>query len=108
MLSIEEATYFIPDHLMNIEEAHQWLGLPLPQAKIYKKIYGLNTFPVAERMSIVTFLKKALTSIDKKKVEYIIYAHTAQVTSPFGNSVLADIKRELSLDNIHCFFDVIE
>jgi 3-oxoacyl-[acyl-carrier-protein] synthase III len=105
MLSIENAAYYVPDHLEYVEEASTWLGITTMQAKIYKRVFGLNTFPVANGLLTRNLVKKALqktlmgNTVDFNSIKLIIHAHTGQVLSPFGTSVVNDIRNEFNLKN---------
>lgn len=105
MLSLENATYAIPDKLVKITEAYKWLGLTKEQAKIYQRLFGLETFPCVENENLSHLLKKAIdqlfveTKINPLSIKYIIHAHTAQVLCPFGASIVSEIRKHYQLDN---------
>jgi 3-oxoacyl-[acyl-carrier-protein] synthase-3 len=105
MLSIQNAAYAIPDKLIKIVSAYEWLGLTKEQAKIYQRLFGLETFPCVDGKNLTHFLIKSIdelfqkTTIDPLSIKYIIHAHTAQVLCQFGKSIVAEVKKHYQLNN---------
>jgi len=124
MLSIENAAYYVPNNFQSIEDASSWFGITPLQAKIYKRVFGLNTFPVADKLFAEDLVKKTLYnllsdgSVNFDSIKLIIHAHTGQVLCPFGESVINNIRNEFymndalyigtSLNNCTSIFDAFE
>ena len=40
MLSIDDVVYYIPDHKLDVLSSAEKLGITIPQAKAFSRIYG--------------------------------------------------------------------
>lgn len=99
-LCIEKASYFVPNHFLDIENSSEWLGITSMEAKIYKRLMGLGTVPVANGFSNYELIRQALLKIPElESIKLIIYAHTSQVVNKFGNSNARDIRNEFNLNH---------
>ena len=109
MLSIEEASYFVPKTRLRIEESLERFSLKKMQARVLSTFYGLNEIPCAEGMSVVELIRKPIedllfkTEIKKSQIKYVIHAHTANVITRFGRSVIREAVKELGLDGAVVF-----
>lgn len=109
MLSIEDACYFVPKTRLKVEDSLDRFALKKIQAKVFSTFYGLNEVPCADGMSIVELIRKPVedllvkTKINKHQVKYIIHAHTANVITRFGRSVIREVAQELRLDDCVVF-----
>ncbi len=80
-------------------------GITPSQAKIYQRVFGLRTFPVATNLLTQNLIKNALQkilvadAIDFNSIKLIIHAHTGQVLCPFGTSVVNGIRKEFNFHN---------
>lgn len=109
MLHMNDATYFIPDTYLDVEEAGKLLDLDEAHIKVYKKIYGIEKIPIASGIRFSDFVKRPIeeliqkNKLDKKSIKYLIHCHTAKIIVPFGDSLIRQVKNELELDEAIAF-----
>lgn len=105
MLTIQAASYFIPQTRLKIENSLERFNLTKAQARVFSTFYGLQEIPYAEGMSMVELLAQSVesllrkTNIDKQKIKYIIHSHTAKVITRFGRSVIREVQQALGLES---------
>lgn len=109
MLSVEYATQFIPPNLIDIESAANWLGITQTEAKVFKRIYGLQTIPIAKNTSTFELIKYSIEKLitnycfDPNSIKLIIHVHTAQIIAPFGISIVNQIKNYFKFNQATAF-----
>lgn len=105
MLYMNDASYYIPDTYLDVEQAGEILGLSKEHIKVYRKIYGIEKIPAAHGMPFVEFITQpvekllATNNINKTDIKYLIHCHTAKVINPFGYSIVRKIKQHLQLES---------
>lgn len=104
MLAIKQAAYAVGDNILSIKQSAGWLGLSNHQAKIYERLFGLEYFACANNISLKDLILQVTDKVViTKNIKFIIHAHTAQVVCEFGQSLIADIRHELGLEEAQYF-----
>ena len=109
MLYINDATCFIPNNYLEIEQASRLLNFDKNQTKVYKQLYGIEKIPCAANIKLIELIKNPIidlikqNQLDKKAIKYLIHCHTAKVLTPFGDSIVRQVKEELGLDETIAF-----
>lgn len=109
MLSIQEASYFIPETRLKVEESLERFSLSKSQAKIFSTFYGLQEIPCAEGVSMVDLIYQSIndlllkSKVNKSDIKYIIHSHTAKVITRFGKSVIREVQEKLGLNDAVVF-----
>ncbi len=109
MLYINDASCYIPDSYLDVEQAGELLGLSREHIKVYKKIYGIEKIPTARDLPFAEFIRRPVekllekNKIRKADIKYLIHCHTAKVINPFGYSIVRKIKKDLQLESAVAF-----
>jgi 3-oxoacyl-[acyl-carrier-protein] synthase-3 len=101
-LAIAAVEHFIPETYVTIEEQYTNYGLTAAETKVFTRFYGINKIP-ASAMSMQEMLVKVarplLKNIDVKKIQFVIIARTAPVTTPIGKTLNHSVCAELGLSH---------
>src|SRR5437867_4459030 len=103
MLYMNDASYFVPESYIDVEQAGELLGISREHIKVYKKIYGIEKIPAARDIPFAEFVRRPVeklletNNIRKADIKYLIHCHTAKVINPFGYSIVRKIKQDLQL-----------
>jgi 3-oxoacyl-[acyl-carrier-protein] synthase-3 len=103
MLHINDICAYIPDIFVTVEESLDRLEISKSQARVYKKIYGLEKIPLALDMNAAELIKRPVAelitknNLDKRQIKFLIHTHTARVLTPFGMSAIRQVQQELDL-----------
>jgi 3-oxoacyl-[acyl-carrier-protein] synthase-3 len=109
MLSIKDASYFVPLTRLKIADSLERFSLEKIQARVFSTFYGLDEVPCAHKMTVIELIKKPIedllnkTKIPKQHIKYVIHAHTAKVITRFGRSVVREVAEALELKNSLAF-----
>lgn len=109
MLYLNEASCYVPETYLEVEQAGELLKLDRAQVKVYRKMYGIEKIPVAMRVHPVELIRRTVedliskSNVNKKDIKYLIHCHTAKVMTPFGTSIVRTIKKDLGLTHVFSF-----
>lgn len=107
-LTLEEIEAFTPGRTIAVEEAAGALGLSRLQAKLFRRIHGLDRIPYEPSLHLIDLVvpaaRRVLRSVpDPELVRYVIYAHTSQAVAPALIDVAGVVRRRLGLDHAEAF-----
>lgn len=105
MLSLEKYAVFVPDDRLPIVQLERETDLPKSMLSIFKLIYGLNTISIwkSDLKSLLNMPLENILSglVDRDRIKYLIYVHTASWVSLIDNSVDVYIKHQFSFSNTY-------
>ena len=105
MLSLEKYAVFVPDSRVPVMNLEVETGLPKSMLSIFKLIYGLNTIAIW-KSDVKSLLKMPLENIllgdvERDRIKYLIYVHTASWVSLMDDGVDGCIKNQFSFPDAH-------
>lgn len=107
MLALDQFEIFIPDSFLNILDLESETNLPKEMLSVFRLIYGLHKIPIW-RDGLDVLLSQPIDKLlqsnpDLKKIKYIIYLHTANWVSPYGDHLISRLKRKYNLHSAISF-----
>lgn len=109
MINIEHASYYVPDHFIDLNQVPELYGLSKNELKVFTRLYGLERIPAAVGMSLQALLCKPIEQLMREKsinpnhIKVLIYAHTSKVVTPFSQSAIKYIKNYFHFDHALTF-----
>lgn len=109
MLNIEAASYFVPDHFIDINQVPELYGLDKNELKVFTRLYGLERIPSAQGMNVQELLSHPIEQLledkhfDPENVRVLIYAHTSKVITAFSQSILKFLRDKFHFNNALMF-----
>lgn len=109
MLYLNDASCYIPDDYLTVEQAGELLELNQSNINIYKKIYGIERIPTARKIKPIEFVKRSVQNLLEQNqpiltnLKYLVHCHTAKTMSPFGISLVREVKEQLGCSHTIAF-----
>ena len=99
---------WVPEQVITIEDLSDYLGLTLAQTKVLTRVHGLREVRMSPGRMLTDSLHevaaRALQAVsDRKRVRYVIHAHTLQDVAPSTVNVVHEVCRRLGLDQASAF-----
>lgn len=107
MLTLDQFEIFIPDNFLNILDLESETHLPKEMLSVFRLIYGLHKIPIWQN-NLDVLLSQPIDRLlqshcDLKKIKYIIYLHTANWISPYGDHLISRLKHKYNMRSATSF-----
>jgi 3-oxoacyl-[acyl-carrier-protein] synthase-3 len=108
-MHIVNVTYQLPETYETVMAMAKRVNLPLSEAKVFERVFGLKNLPIDLNATIEPLLIAAAScclkeaSIQPQQIKWLIHAHTATHVCPFGQSAVRSLKQKLGLDHAIAF-----
>lgn len=103
-LVIEEVAQYVPSSCIQVEQAHDRLGLSVAQARVFSRMYELPQCPVAQGPELDLLLAPCQVLMAahpqvRDDIVLVVYAHTGAISGVWGQSLAQQLVSHLGLRN---------
>lgn len=110
---LAHVTYYLPSSIFSLSDLAQAGEFSDFEGRVFERMMGLKwvsrapDFSVYDlaRIAMQKFLKESL--IDTGKINYFLFAHTADYVAPIEFNILQKLRKEFKLINAFCFSSTV-
>lgn len=100
---------YVPDNRPLVHQCYRETGISEIQAKIFERIFKIQQIPMSEELNLTDFLSIPLEKLIHRspdiidRAKYVIYAHTSDSTTIFGNSAIRELQQQFGFNQAIAF-----